>query len=119
MACGGGSTDAVTCAPLPSMRFALTLRLQDSITRSPALRNVSVVVLDGDFRQTMHFETIDPTSSPAGDIDLAPDRPGVYTAVVTADGYDPWTKVGIVSRVGPGGCGLATDTITALLRPLR
>jgi hypothetical protein len=99
------------------MRFALTLRVQDSVSQWAALRNVTVVILDGDFRQAIQLETIDPDSPPAvGGINLAADRPGVYTAVVTADGYDAWTKAGIVSRAGPGGCGLATDTITALLQ---
>lgn len=121
MACSKTPTQSVNCAPLPSARFAMTIRLQDSLTKATApFNNVDVVVVDGSYRQSVRVDTIRPMSPAVTDgIRMAPDRPGVYTAVVTADGYDAWIKTDIVGRTDPTGCGMATESLTALLRPSR
>lgn len=121
LACTKTPTQSVTCAPLPSARFAVAIRLQDSMTRSTApFYNVGVVVVDGDYRQSVRVDTIQLASASVTEgVRMAPDRPGVYTAVVTADGYDAWIKTGIISRSDPSGCGIATQSLTALLQPSR
>jgi hypothetical protein len=117
--CSAAPTQSeVVCAPLPSMRFAATVTIEDSVSgqRAPFSR-VEVLAVDGAYNERVRYDSIAASDSVAlHGINLGADRPGMYTLVVLADGYAPWSRANVAAAPGAGACGVNRQLVVARLQ---
>lgn len=114
-----GPTEAFVCYSRPEIGYGLQFKLQDGTTapNTPFL-DVRTHAVDGTYQDSKFVDSL-PRSGPEavyGLLSLAPSRPGTYTVTVSARGYLPFTQTGIVARKADDGCGMAPETVTAILQ---
>ena len=83
---------------------AVTVEAIDSDTAAPVTVGLAGTLADGDYLETMINHSGNRLSG-------VRDRPGRYTVVVSADGYEPWAQSGLV--VTQGHCQLEGPSLTA------
>ena len=116
--CGGTDPQAI-CAG--ESKPAITVAVRDSITNQPIPGFFPVIATDGAFVDTTAiYRNCRASGTCASEIvysffTLAYDRAGLYRVDVQADGYKPWSRLGI--RVDHDQCGFVeTVAVTALLQ---
>lgn len=96
IACLTGCSDATTRFCTTDVKYALRIALADSLTgQIGPFRNLAIVAVDGSYKDSLFIPTVGPTPNP-NLYSVAPEHAGTFTLTVRADGYQTWTKSGIV-----------------------
>jgi hypothetical protein len=86
-------TVAVVCTT--EARAGIVLTVSDSLTGAAAgLTSLALVARSGNYRDSTFFPAV-PAGQPALVWGLAYERPGTYDVRVSADGYQPWVRLGV------------------------
>ena len=120
-ACGDWATmrpasdSTAACHPTDGrITFALSVAVRDSMLGT--WLTATVRAQDGAFSEELVPGPGAPgITAPLSYFGVA-DRPGTYTVTVTAPGYRPWRRDGIIVASNPG-CHVATVGVTVLLQP--
>lgn len=105
-------TDTAARACTEEARAGISVSVADSLTGSAQVTGLSVVAVDGAYRDSV-YQAVWPGEPFPGRLGLAYERPGTYGLIVRADGYAPWTRAGIV--VERDECHVITVPVTARL----
>lgn len=94
-------------------RYGLNVTVVDSLTGAPVPRPILIVASEGAYSDTSKY-ALQP-----GDIQLASwpllgERPGVFTVLVRAAGYQDWVQSDV--RIGRDACHVIPVALTARLR---
>ena len=97
-------------------RYALTLHILDAQTGLPAAYRTRVTTRAGLRMETTIHDTPTPDSLYQVRVGVGMETPGVYSVRVEKEGYQPWTRDGIVARGDE--CGLIESVpVEVLLEP--
>ncbi|MBE0567990.1 MAG: carboxypeptidase regulatory-like domain-containing protein [Krumholzibacteria bacterium] len=94
---------------------ALSLKVLDAETLLPAACGARVWAMDGDFVAELepYCDGALPDSLQYPFVAGPEERAGTYTVLIAKDGYEPWSRAGIV--VKDGVCNVETVNIEVLL----
>lgn len=94
-------------------KHGIVLTIVDGATGSPFEGDVTVIVTDGSYTETVNPPLFPPGARTAF---LASERPGDYRIEVQAPGYVTWVATNV--RVTRDDCHVETVELTAELEPL-
>jgi hypothetical protein len=95
--------------------FAVTVRVRDANTLAPAAYGATLVLRDGEYVDSVTGTYAGPNPEQASLLGAAEERAGTYEVTIRKEGYQPWTRQGIVVRQGE--CGVDGATLEVLLVP--
>ena len=104
----GCGSDVVSGVCLSYRGAGISVDVRDSITNALVGQGSIITASDGIVADTSEYTPFGPGPYP-----LAYEMPGSFTVTVTQNGYQPWTKTGVLVTSTSDGCHVNVVSLTA------